>query len=440
MAAKKPGKAELLAAFFDDGNYTALFADGPVSAAYGCAGGQSVYAVVQDGRPVDVEDIEKNIRVLNMAAETGAPVVTFYDSKGACLESGLGLLNANSRLMAQIARVSGVVPQLAVVTGTCAGSSAVQAAAADLCVMSKDAELFLNAPFNSEDKVSIAGTAEFAARAGVAAVIADDDLQAASKAASIVALLPSNNLAGPAVFDFAAPAKALDLNKYEPAAAAAALADEGSLVELYTGYGKAVYTALGTVGGTAVGIVATAKSAINHHCTAKAARFVRLCDAYSIPVVTVVNTDGFVRSEGDDMAGGIRQAARMAGVYAEATTVKVAVLAGEAVGPVYTVFAASADWRIAVEGCTVAPLAPEAAVSVLYKDEIFAADNLQQATKAKADEYKAKVCSAAAAVAGGSADAAVAPAGVRGALVQALDMMASKRAVRLAKKHGNITL
>ena len=151
MAAKKPGKAELLAAFFDDGNYTALFADGPVSAAYGCAGGQSVYAVVQDGRPVDVEDIEKNIRVLNMAAETGAPVVTFYDSKGACLESGLGLLNANSRLMAQIARVSGVVPQVAVVTGTCAGSSAVQAAAADLCVMSKDAELFLNAQLHNED-------------------------------------------------------------------------------------------------------------------------------------------------------------------------------------------------------------------------------------------------------------------------------------------------
>lgn len=81
----------------------------------------------------------------------------------------------------------------------------------------------------------------------------------------------------------------------------------------------------------------------------------RLCDAYSIPVVTVVNTEGFVKSEGDDQAGGIRQAARMAGVYAEATTVKVAILAGEAVGPIYTVFAASADWRIAVDGCNRCP-------------------------------------------------------------------------------------
>lgn len=440
MAATKPGKTETLAAFFDDGTYTALYTDGPVSAAYGCANGQSVYVVFQNGQPLDVNDIEKNIRVLAMAAQTGAPVVTFYNSNGACLEGGLALLNANSRLMAEIARISGVVPQIAVVVGTCAGSAAVQAAAADVCIMSEEGELFLNAPFNSEDKVEKAGGSAFAARAGVAAIVAKDAADAAAKAARIAGLMPSNNLAGPAVFDFAAPASALNLAKYDPKAAAAALADADSVIELYGGYGKAVYTALATAGGTTVGIVATGAGSMNHHCAAKAARFIRLCDAYSIPVLTIVNTTGFVRSEGDDMAGGIRQAARLAGVYAEATTVKVAVLAGEAVGPVYTVFAASADWRVAVEGCTIAPLAPEAAVSVLYKDEIDASDNIQETTKAKAAEYREKVAGASAAVAGGAADAAVKPAEVRTAVVQALDMLASKRAVRLAKKHGNITL
>ncbi len=440
MAATKPGKTETLAAFFDDGTYTALYTDGPVSAAYGCANGQSVYVVFQNGQPLDVNDIEKNIRVLAMAAQTGAPVVTFYNSNGACLEGGLALLNANSRLMAEIARISGVVPQIAVVVGTCAGSAAVQAAAADVCIMSEEGELYLNAPFNSEDKVEKAGGSAFAARAGVAAIVAKDAADAAAKAACIAGLMPSNNLAGPAVFDFAAPSSALNLAKYDPKAAAAALADADSVIELYGGYGKAVYTALATAGGTTVGIVATGAGSMNHHCAAKAARFIRLCDAYSIPVLTIVNTTGFVRSEGDDMAGGIRQAARLAGVYAEATTVKVAVLAGETVGPVYTVFAASADWRVAVEGCTIAPLAPEAAVSVLYKDEIDASDNIQEATKAKAAEYREKVAGANAAVAGGAADAAVKPAEVRTAVVQALDMLASKRAVRLAKKHGNITL
>ena len=396
MAANKPGKATILAAFFDDGAYSPLFTDGAVSAAYGNANGQSVYVVFEDGTPVGVQDIEKNIRVLEMAAETGAPVVTFYDSIGAKLEGGLDLLNATARLTAEIARVSGVVPQIAVVTGTCAGTNAINAASADLCIMAEDAELFLNAPFNAEDKVAGAGSAEFAAKAGVAAVTAAD--------------------------------------------AVAALTDEGSAVELYKGYGKNIVTALATINGSSVGIVATEKAALCHKCTAKAARFVRLCDAYSIPVVTVVNTEGFGKSEGDDQAGGIRQAARMAGVYAEATTVKVAVLAGEAVGPAYTVFAASADWRVAVQGCTVAPLAPEAAVTVLYKDEIFASDNIVAATKAKAAAYTKDVCSAQAAVANGAADTVADAASARSAVAQALDMLASKRAVRLAKKHGNITL
>ena len=134
MAANKPGKAEILAAFFDDGTYAPLFTDGAVSAAYGCANGQNAYVVFEDGSPVGVQDIEKNIRVLEMAAETGAPVVTFYDSTGAKLEGGLDLLNANARLTAEIARVSGVVPQVAVVTGTCAGTNAINAAAEHLLV------------------------------------------------------------------------------------------------------------------------------------------------------------------------------------------------------------------------------------------------------------------------------------------------------------------
>ena len=425
MAANKPGKEAILAAFFDEGNYSPLFTDGAVSAAFGCANGQSVYAVYQNGEPVGAADLDKTTRVLKMAAETGNPVVTFYNSTGAKLEGGLELLNANSRLTAEIARISGVVPQVALVTGTCAGTSAVQAAAADVCIMAADAELFLTAPFNAEDKVKAAGSAEFAAKAGVAAIVEEDAVKAASAAARVVGMLPANNLAGPAVFDFEAPAAALNLVKYDAKSAAEAIADAGSLTELYAGYGR--------------NIVATAKGTLCHKCTAKAARFVRLCDAYSIPVVTVVNTEGFVKSEGDDQAGGIRQAARMAGVYAEATTVKVAILAGEAVGPIYTVFAASADWRIAVDGCTVAPLAPETAATVLYKDEIFASDNIVNATKAKAAAY-AKQCSAVAAVANGAADAAVKAADVRAAAAQALDMLATKRTTRLPKKHGNITL
>ena len=141
----------------------------------------------------------------------------------------------------------------------------------------------------------------------------------------------------------------------------------------------------------------------------------------------------------DDIAGGIREAARLAGTYADATTARVCLLAGKAVGPVYTALAA-ADWKIAVRGCVVAPLEPAAAVSVLDKEEIDASDNIAAATNARAAAYAKDVCSADAAVAAGAADTACDPAGVRAAVVAALDMLRTKRAARLPKKHGNMAL
>ena len=434
--ASKINKGEILAKFFDDGEYAALFADGAVSAACGYAAGQQAYAVYQNGEAVTVKDVEKNIKVLEMAAQTGCPVVTFYNSVGAKLAEGLDVLTVSAKLNAQIAKVSGVVPQVAVVLGVCGGTSALSAANADVCIMAEGAELFFTAPFTSAakgDKVADAGSAAAAAKAGVPA----DAAEAAEKAAHIVGLLPANNLTGPAIFEFEQPTAVLAAGA-EPAKAAAAVIDKDSAVELYAGFGKSVYTAFATIGGNAVGVVATGKQ-LCHNCVAKASRFVRLCDAFSVPVVTIVDTEGFVPSVTDDVAGGIREAARLAATYADATTAKVAVLAGKAVGPVYTTLAA-ADLRIAVTGCTVSALEPSAAVSVLYKDEIDASDNIIAATKAKAAAYTAEVCSAASAVAGGAADMSCDAVNVRASVVAALELLSTKRAARLPKKHGNMAL
>ena len=428
--ASKSTKGEILAKFFDDGEYTALFADGAVSAASGYAAGQQAYAVFQNGEAVSVKDVEKNIKVLELAAQTGCPVVTFYDSVGAKLAEGLDVLNAAAKLNATIAKVSGVVPQVAVVLGVCGGTSALSAANADVCIMAEGAELFFTAPFTAAakgDKVADAGSAAAAAKAGVAAIVAADAAEAAEKAAHIVGLLPANNLTGPAIFEFEQPTAVLSANA-EPAKA----------VEMYAGFGKNVYTAFATIGGNAVGVVATGKE-LCHNCVAKASRFVRLCDAFSVPVLTIVNTEGFVPSTSDDIAGGIREAARLAATYADATTAKVALIAGKAVGPVYTALAA-ADLKIAVKGCTISALEPSAAVSVLYKDEIDASDNIVAATKAKAAAYVAEVCSADAAVAAGSADMTCEAANARASVVAAFELLSTKRAARLPKKHGNMAL
>ena len=411
--ASKINKGEILAKFFDDGEYTALFADGAVSAACGYAAGQQAYAVYQNGEAVTVKDVEKNIKVLEMAAQTGCPVVTFYNSVGAKLAEGLDVLTATAKL---------------------------NAASADVCVMAKDAELFFTAPFTSAakgDKVADAGSAEAAAKAGVAAIVAESAAEAAEKAAHIVGLLPANNLTGPAIFEFEQPTAVLAAGA-APEKAAAALIDKDSAVELFAGFGKSVYTAFATIGGNAVGVVATGEQ-LCHNCVSKASRFVRLCDAFSVPVLTIVDTKGFVPSATDDIAGGIREAARLAATYADATTAKVALLAGKAVGPVYTALA-NADLKIAVNGCVVSALEPNAAVSVLYKSEIDASDNIIAATNAKAAAYTAEVCSAANAVACGAADMTCDAANARASVVAAFELLSTKRAARLPKKHGNMAL
>ena len=278
---------------------------------------------------------------------------------------------------------------------------------------------------------------EAAAKAGVAAIVAANAEEAAEKAANIVGLLPANNLTGPAILEFEQPTSVLTAGA-APEKAAAALIDKDSAVELYAGFGKHVYTAFATIGGNAVGIVATGET-LCHNCVAKASRFVRLCDAFSVPVLTIVNTNGFAPSATDDIAGGIREAARLAATYADATTAKVALLSGKAVGPVYTALA-NADLKIAVNGCTVSALEPNAAVSVLYKAEIDASDNIIAATNAKAAQYTAEVCSAANAVAAGAADLTCDAANARASVVAAFELLSTKRAARLPKKHGNMAL
>lgn len=433
--ASKINKEEILAKFFDDGIYTPLFADGAVSAACGCANGQQSYAVFQNGEAVTVRDVEKNIKVLQLAVQTGNPVVTFYNSIGAKLEEGPNVLRASARLNAEIAKVSGVVPQVAVVIGVCGASNALAAANADVCIMAENAELFFTAPFTSAaqgDKTE-AGTAAAAAKAGVASIVVKTAEEAAEKAAHLVALLPANNLTGPAVFEFEQPVEA-----FSTAKAIESIVDRDSAVELYAGYGKHVTTAFATINGNAVGVVAV-RDSLCHNCVSKASRFVRLCDAFSVPVLTVVDCKGFAQSAAEDIAGGIREAARLTATYADATTATVCVLAGKAVGPVYTAFA-SADLRIAVPGCVIGALEPNTAVSVLYKAEIDASDNIIAATNAKAAAYAAEVCGAENAVACGTADMVCDAENVRAGVVAAFEMLSTKRAARLPKKHGNMAL
>ncbi len=435
-----------LAALFDDGSYKEIGscvmeknAPAGVVSAYGYVNGNPVYAFAQDQSvekgAVGSAQADKIARVYDLAAKTGAPVVGIYDSNGAFMDGSAASLNAYSLLMNKTASVSGVVPQIAVIAGPCAGSAAMMACAADFVVMAEDAELFLTPAFEKG-----AGSAKAAAANGIAALTAVDDKAAIEKTRELINLMPVNNMACVPCMEYEAPAAASgkDLQSVVDS-----IADGGSVVEVYADYAGAAYTALATVAGSTVAIAATNKTAdkLTEADCAKLARFVRTCDAFSIPVITLVDTLGFDGSADTELAGSVKALTRLAGCYAEATTAKIAVITGKAVGPVFVAMAgkySNADFTYAFEDAYIAPLAPEAAVEFLWHDKLAGAENLSAKRAELAKEYTATIASAEAAAQQGCVDEIVTAADLRAVLSSALSMLEGKRVTNLPRKHNNL--
>ena len=445
-----------LVALFDEGTFVELDAyagcgedAAGVCTGYGMIGGGMAYAFSQGGA-VGTVHAKKVAKVYELAAKVGVPVVGIYDSVGARLEEGHDALAAYGQMLGCAQSLSGVVPQVAVVAGVCAGTAAVMAASADVVIMAKDAQLFMTAPFVTSalgDKVAGAGSAENAAKAGVCHLVAGDADDAVEQAKKIVSLLPLNNLSeAPYVEYEEADGTALraiceNMQDYDVAAVLAGIFDAGSVVELSAQFASHVTTALATLAGQVVGVVATAGAAYQmcSSCTAKIARFVSVCDSFGIPVITLVDTDGFYESASDELAGAARSAARLAHVYAEATCPKLTVVTGKACGSAYVVLAgknASADLTLAWPSAVISTLSPEAAVNILWADKVKGSDKDAQA--ALVQEYIDTLASPFEAAKNGYVDDVIDPAYTRSALISACEMLAGKRVTNLPKKHGNM--
>lgn len=432
---------------FDDGNFTELdpyavsgsSLSGVISA-YGYVNGDPVYAFSQDvsvkGGAMGKVQADKIQKLYDLAAKTGLPVVGIYDSYGADLEDAYAAMKAYGELLMWSSNLSGVVPQIAVVAGVCSGAAAMLAESADITVLTKNAELYVAA--NS----GVKNSAENAAANGTAALVCEDDKAACEAVKDILAKLPQNNLSPVPVYEFDEPSASFGA---DAAAQAKAIFDEDSVTELYADYGKAAFTALASLGGATVGVAATNKTAdkLTADDSSKLARFVRTCDAFAIPVITFVDTEGFAADDETEAAGAVKSMARLAHAYAEATTVKLAVITGKAYGSAYIALAgksANADMTFAVPGAVISPLAPAAAVEFLHHDELKGAADLTAKRNELAQKYEREEASAAAASASGSLDAVVAPEGIRAALLGAAEVLSGKRVSRLPKKHSNIQL
>lgn len=418
---------EAIMNLFDEDSFTELdkflSADGEVSsvvAGYGTVLGCPAYLFAQDssvkGGVVNKSASLKMKKVYELAAKAGAPVIGFFNSKGGDINEGMEVLRDYSVLMNASATVSGVVPQIAVVNGVCAGCAAMLAEMADITIMTEDAELFLTSPFNTPDgKMEGAGKAANAAKSGVADVVVKDADAAVEMLKKLVPMLPMNNLSlgltpdapesGAAI---SASSKGCDLVK--------GLADKDTVVALGKEFGCASCTALVGINGVTTAVVNTSKGAkLTSDDCKKIARFVNFADAFSIPVVTFVNTEGFEPSSAAELAGSVRDAARLAQVYAMATTAKINVISGKAFGGAFAAFDC-ADITYAWENAEIAPMAPEAG-------KVFTGEEL--------------VTSPFAAASVGMVEGVIAAEDTREAVVRALEILDSKRVLALSRKHSN---
>ncbi len=432
-----------LSALFDEGAYQEIgsyvmekTAPAGVVTAYGYVNGNPVYAFAQDqsveNGAVGMAQAEKIAKLYGLAAKTGSPIVGIYDSNGAFMDGSACSLNAYSLMLEQVSAVSGVVPQIAIIAGVCAGSAAVMACASDFVIMTEKAELFLTPNFETS-------SATVCAENGIAALVAKDVESAMIQARNLINILPVNNMACTPCMEYEAPelASGNDLAGY-----VASIADGNSVIEVYKNYAGSAYTALATVTGSTVAIIGTSKtdSKLTESDCAKIARFIRTCDAFSIPVITLVDTLGFEGNVASEQAGSVRALTRLAGSYAEATTPKISVVTGNAVGAVFIALAGkgcNADFAYALENAYIAPLMPESAVEFLWHDKLKGCHNLAAKRQELAKEYTSTIASAMSAAELGCIDEIITAGDLRNVISKSLSMLEGKRVTNLPKKHNN---
>lgn len=434
---------------FDDGTYTEINSLAKekdsftsVVSAYGYVNGNPVYAFSQDksinSGAVGTAHAAKIAKLYSLAAKTGTPIVGIHDSNGAFVDGTVESLAAYGEMLCASSVISGVVPQISIIAGTCAGSAAMLACSSDFIIMTKDSEFFMSPPFDS--KINGVGTAAAAAKAGTASIISEDDKSAADKARELINLLPVNNLTGVPVFEYEDSNTTISSDLM---AFVNSVTDANSVIELSADFGNASYTSLATIGGSTVGIAATNKTSgkLTACDCSKIARFVRTCDAFSIPVITVVDTEGFEATSETELTGSIKNMTKLANCYAEATTVKLAVVIGKAIGPAFIAFAGknvNSDFTYAWKNAVISPFSPITAVEFLWHDKLKGAEDLTAKRNELAAEYEKTLASANTAAELNCVDEIIAPESTRTTLIGALDILAGKRVSKLPKKHNNI--
>ena len=443
--------------------------DGVVTG-HGLVGGREVFVFAQDftvfGGSLSETHAEKICKVMDLAMKVGAPIVGLNDSGGARIQEGVVSLGGYADIFLRNTLSSGVIPQVSCIMGPCAGGAVYSPAITDFNVMVKDTSyMFITGPdviktVTHEDvtKDELGGAVTHNTKSGVAHFAADSDEHALQITRELLSFIPSNNMENPPFVATNDPAARTDekLNSIVPESSNQpydireiinTVVDDGYFFEVQEQYAPNIVIGFARLGGYSVGIVANQPAflagVLDIDASVKAARFVRFCDCFNIPLITFEDVPGFLPGVDQEHYGIIRHGAKLLYAFAEATVPKITVITRKAYGGAYCVMASKhirTDINFAYPGAEIAVMGAEGAVGVLYKRDIVDSPDPVATRDRLVNEFKDKFANPYVAAERGFIDEVIEPSTTRPKLIRALSLLQNKRDTNPPRKHGNIPL
>jgi len=437
---------------------------------YGRVDGRQVFAFAQDftvfGGSLSEAVSEKICKVMDLAAKTGCPLVGLNDSGGARIQEGVTSLAAYGDIFLRNTLFSGVIPQISVIVGPAAGGAVYSPAITDFVFMvSGTGQMYITGPdvikaVTGEDVTheELGGAAAHATRSGVAQFVYETEEECIAEVRRLLGFLPGNNLddaplvvtgdeAGRADSELANLVPDDANRPYDVRDIIYRIIDDEEFMEVHQSFAPNIVVGFGRMDSRTVGIVANQPQhlagVLDIDASNKAARFVRFCDCFNIPLVTLVDVPGFMPGVDQEYGGIIRHGAKLIYAYAEATVPKVCVIMRKAYGGAYIVMSSKhlrSDVNFVWPSAEIAVMGAEGAVNIIYRGEISGADDPDQTRKDLVADYQDKFANPFVAANRGFVDDVIDPAETRPRLIRALEMLQNKQDTLPSKKHGNIPL
>jgi propionyl-CoA carboxylase beta chain len=446
-----------------------ILGDGVVTG-YGQVNGRQVFVFAQDftvfGGSLSGAYAQKICKVMDLAMRVGAPVIGLNDSGGARIQEGVESLAGYADIFTRNVLASGVVPQLSVIMGPCAGGAVYSPAMTDFILMvDRTSYMFITGPdvvkavtHEEVTKEELGGAHTHTGRSGVAHLRYADEKTALAALRELLSYLPQNNAEDPPVVASRDPAEREDASldtlvpveptrSYDIKEIIQRIVDDGRFLEIQPEFAQNMVIGFARMDGRTVGVVANQPAVLagvlDINASVKAARFVRFCDCFNIPLLTLVDVPGFLPGKDQEHDGIIRHGAKLLYAFVEATVPKVTLITRKAYGGAYDVMASKhvrADINLAYPTAEIAVMGPEGAVNIIFRDQIMKASDPKAAQAAHVAEYRDKFANPYSAAALGYIDEVIRPRQTRQKVIAALRMLRNKRQQNPPKKHGNIPL